>query len=229
MGVFAKLSSAATMMGAGNASLYALSRVLAALFGGRVRIVKYYFASQPIKVADDARGTGSFALSWALPGSPLFAQVERPLAVITSRFAQGAHCLAATVRDSELAGFLWFVVGPYNEDEVRVRFVPAPAGKAAWDFDVTVMPRYRMGRLFGYLWRRAGVELASRGVTSSVSRISAFNPGSIASHRRLGARIVGNALFVCAGPLQLMHSSTGPRRWHFSWRDDQRPTLEIAS
>jgi hypothetical protein len=91
------------------------------------------------------------------------------------------------------------------------------------------MPRYRMGRLFGYLWRRAGVELASRGVTSSVSRISAFNPGSIASHQRLGARIVGNALFVCAGPLQLMHASTGPRRWHFSWRDDQRPTLEIAS
>jgi hypothetical protein len=228
LGVFAKLSSAATMMGAGNASLYALSRILSALFGGRVRIVKYYFASQPIAPADGAGGSGSFSLAWALPGSRLFVQVERPPSVIDARFAQGAHCLAATVRDSELAGFLWFVVGPYDEDEVRARFVPVPAGKAAWDFDVTVMPRYRMGRLFGYLWRRAAAELSSRGVTSSVSRISAFNPASIASHRRLGARIVGNALFVCIGSLQLMRASNGPR-WHVSWRDDQRPTLEIHS
>ncbi|HKP66213.1 MAG TPA: hypothetical protein VJX31_06275 [Casimicrobiaceae bacterium] len=148
--------------------------------------------------------------------------------MIAARFAQGACCLAATVHGNELAGFLWFVVGAYDEDEVRARFVPAPRGKAAWDFDVTIMPRYRMGRLFGYLWQRATVELTQRGVTSSVSRISAFNPASIASHRRLGARIVGNALFLCFGPVQLMRASHAPR-WHLSWRDDQRPTLEIDS
>src|SRR5436190_16699511 len=210
LGVFAKLKSTVAMMGAGNASLYALSRVLTAVFGARVRIVKYYFAAQPVSAATGADASGSFALQWASCDSPLFSQVERPPKVIAARFAMGARCLAATVNGSELAGFLWFVIGPYDEDEVRARFIPLPPGKASWDFDVTVMPRFRMGRLFSYLWPRASGELAGQGVTHSVSRISAFNPVSIASHKRLGARIVGKATFVCVGKWQMMRASMPP-------------------
>jgi hypothetical protein len=228
LGVFAKLKSTVATMGAGNASLYALSRALSALFGSRVRIVKYYFVAQPVSASSGPGASGSFALAWAERDSPLFAQVERPPDVLAARFAAGARCLAATVRGTELAGFLWFVAGPYDEDEVRARFVPAPAGKACWDFDVTIMPRFRMGRLFGYLWRRAGDELAARGVTQSVSRISAFNPASLSSHRRLGARIVGSATFLCIGRWELMRASARPR-WHVSWREAQRPTLVIES
>src|SRR4051812_35106319 len=131
LGVFAKLKSTVAMMGAGNASLYALSRVLAAVFGARVRIVKYYFAAQPVG-AEGADASGSFALQWATRDSPLFSQVERPPTVIAARFAMGARCLAATVNGSELAGFLWFVIGPYDEDEVRAQFIPSPPGKASW-------------------------------------------------------------------------------------------------
>jgi len=216
-------------MGAGNAALYVASRALAALSRGRARIVKYHFVAQPVVASGGGSASGSFTLAWAEPDSPLFAQVERPPAVLAARFAMGARCLAATIRDgSELAGFLWFVVGPYDEDEVRAQFVPAPAGRTSWDFDVTIMPRFRMGRLFGYLWRRGSDELAARGVTQSVSRISAFNPVSLASHRRLGARIVGSATFLCIGKWELMRASTPPR-WHVSWRDAQRPTLVIES
>ena len=215
-------------MGAGNASLYALSRLLSALFGERVRIVKYYFAAQPVSGAQGAGTSGSFELQWAERDSPLFSQVDRPPKVIAARFAMGARCLAATVNGSELAGFLWFVIGPYDEDEVRARFIPSPPGTASWDFDVTILPRFRMGRLFSYLWRRASGELAGQGVTHSVSRISAFNPVSIASHTRLGARLVGKATFVCIGNWEMMRASMPPR-WHVSWRESQRPTLYIES
>src|SRR5207249_3151072 len=140
--------------------LFAASRLLDALFAGRLRIVKYYFMAQQIgPPGPTAARSGSFSLVWVDVGCPLFSQVDRPPAVIASRFAQGARCLAAIAEGTQLAGFLWIVVGPYEEDEVRARFCPRPAGAAAWDFDVTIMPRYRMGRLFSYLWHCAGAEL----------------------------------------------------------------------
>jgi hypothetical protein len=154
-------------------------------------------------------------------------QLDRPSAVLEARFAQGAKCLVATTREEVLAGCLWYVTGPYDEDEVRVRFVPLPRGAAAWDFDVTIMPQYRMGRLFGQLWGRAMCELSSTGVRQTMSRISAFNGPSLAAHRRLGGRIVGSAWFLCVGRVQFMGSSLSPR-FHVSWREGQRPVLAIG-
>jgi hypothetical protein len=225
-----KFSDAAEAMGTGNALLYAASRMLDRAFGGRVRIVKYIFVSQPVEplAAQLPAGSGVFTLAFIGPQSPLFAEVERPSTVIAARYAQGARCLAATSADHKLAGFLWYVTGAYDEDEVRARFLPEPAGAAAWDFDVTILPRYRMGRLFAYLWRRAAEELAAAGVKHTLSRISAFNAMSMASHRRLQARTVGKALFLCLGRIQVMTSTVGPR-WHLSWRDDQRPVMAIVA
>ena len=99
---------------------------------------------------------------------------------------------------------------------------PEPQGRAAWDFDVMVMPEYRMGRLFSYLWGRANAELRAGGVEHTMSRISAFNAASLAAHQRLGARVVGSASFLCVGRWQLMRTSLSPR-WHFSWRPESRP------
>lgn len=229
MGLVGKFRDAAAAIGVGNACLYAAARASSALTGGRVRIVKYYFTAQPVDAleSDVVARTGKFVLDWLEPGSPLFAQVERPVAVIEARFAQGARCLAATIEGHELAGFLWYVVGPYVEDEVRARFVPLPPGQSAWDFDVLVQPRFRMGRLFGYLWARGMAEMARADVRHTLSRISAFNGASIASHRRLGARIVGTATFLCIGNWQLMKSSMAPG-WHFSSQDGRGPELKIS-
>jgi len=226
---FGKFKTLREGIGLWNTCLYLMARLCSSVGGGRLRIVKYYFMAQPVPftAADETATTGAFRVDWAHPRSDLFTQVERPAATIAARFAQGACCLAATTGESQLAGFLWFIVGPYDEDEVRVRFIGQPAGKVAWDFDVTIMPRYRMGRLFTYLWHRASKELRARGIVQTVSRISAFNIGSLASHRRLGAREVGEASFLCVGGLQIMKSTLAPK-WHVSWREDQRPVLHIT-
>ena len=216
-----------------NTVLLVISRVLRAITASRARLVKYYFVEQPVRVPIDGRPvgmprTGSFRLDWVELDCPIFARIERPQAVLASRFAQGARCLLATREDGEFAGFLWFVIGPYEEDEVRARFTPQPAGRVAWDFDVAIAPRFQMSRLFGYLWEIASKEMHAAGVLFSMSRISAFNSVSLASHRRLGARIVGHATFLCVGRLQVMVSSLKPN-WHWSWRDDQRPEIVIDS
>jgi hypothetical protein len=151
-----------------------------------------------------------------------------PAKVVAARFAQGAQCLVATAGNGQIAGYLWLVIGPYEEDEVRARFVPHPQPTTAWDFDVTVLPHFRMGRLFSYLWARAGVDLAARGVTHTVSRISAFNAASMSAHRRMGASTVGCAAFLRLGRWQIMRSSVPPR-WHVSRHDNQRPVLVIAT
>lgn len=229
MGLLAKFSKTAAAIGLWDTILLSASRLSSSLASDRIRIVKYYFTAQPVRAADSERSTRSSAFSfvWADADCKLLQQADRPASIIASRFAQGARCLVAASQD-DLAGFLWFVIGPYEEDEVRARFVPEPEGEAAWDFDVTIMPKYRMGRLFSYLWTRANAELASRGVHHTMSRISAFNPGSLASHKRLGAGIVGSASFVCVGRLQVMRSSLRPR-WHISWRHDRRPTLVVPA
>jgi len=225
--LFAKFRDAARKVGFGNACLLAASRLLPRVFGERVRIFKYYFMAQPIAGLGSARPrAGTFELRWVEEGWPLFAQIERPPCVISARYGQGARCLAAVANGSELAGFLWFTVGPYDEDEVRARFCPEPTGAAAWDFDVWVLPRYRMGRLLSYLWGVAAAELTGKGVRQTISRISAFNTDSLSSHTRMGGQIVGQAVFFCAGRWQLSKSSLAPR-WHLSWREDQRPEFHV--
>jgi hypothetical protein len=229
MGALAKFKETAAAIGLWNAVLFAISRLSTTLARNRIRLVKYYFTAQPVSVSDREGSTrsGTFDFAWADANCKLLQQADRPAPTLASRFAQGARCLVAAKQD-DLAGFVWFVTGPYEEDEVRARFVPEPAGEAAWDFDVTIMPQYRMGRLFSYLWARTNDELARCGVRHTMSRISAFNAGSLASHKRLGASIVGSATFVCVGGWQLMRSSLRPR-WHLSWRLDQRPTLVVKA
>jgi GNAT superfamily N-acetyltransferase len=228
MNPFAKFRDTAAGIGFGNAVLFALSRLCESLCGGHAHIVKYNITVQPIVgPAAAADRAGSFEMTWADAESALLEEVDRPAEIIRSRFAQGARCLVAAHK-GRLAGFLWFVVGPYDEDEVRVRFVPEPRGRVAWDFDVMVKPEYRMGRLFSYLWNRAGAELRRDGVEHTISRISAFNAASLAAHRRLGARVVGSVFVLSAGPWQLMRTSFAPR-WHFSVRADQRPVVTIAA
>jgi hypothetical protein len=225
----AAFGDTAATIGIGDACLYAASRAANAMFRGRVRIIKYYFMAQPIDAsAADPGSRGTFDIAFATPDSTLFSQFDRPAGVIAARFAKGARCIAATDSEARLAGFLWYVVGPYDEDEVRARFVPKPDGRSAWDFDVTIAPRYRMGRLFASIWRRASIEMAASGVRHTLSRISAFNVASLASHQRLGARRLGSALFVCIGRVQLMRGTLAPR-WHLSWREEQRPVLFIEA
>ncbi len=107
------------------------------------------------------------------------------------------------------------------EDEVRCRYVLDEPVHGVWDFDVYVVPKYRLGRTLARLWRAADIELERAGVAWSFSRISAFNAGSRRTHEKLGAVSCGGAVFVVLGGLQValmsqapfVHVSTSPRSY----------------
>jgi hypothetical protein len=220
--------SAIRSLGWVNGSLYLLAQGLDKLSQGQVRIIKYDLVSQPVSEAPHIpqhRGA-TIEVREIHAGDPLLGRMGHPPASIERRFAQGGHCLAA-LHDGELAGFLWWVEGEYQEDEVRCVFVPRPAGKAVWDFDVFVATGRRYSPVFARLWETAGKELHARGFIRSCSRISAFKPESLSAHRRLGARVTGKSLFICLWRMQIMFATQAP--WfHVSLTEASRPVLNVG-
>lgn len=214
-----------------DGTLLLLKRGLRRLTGGRAGLIKYRLVAQPVPEQPwlpSGRGR-RIEVRASGPEDPALARFPRPAEVFRFRFEQGAHCFVA-YRDAEPIGFIWFTVGDYEEDEVRCLFRPRPEGRAAWDFDVYVAPEHRIGPAFLRLWDTANAYLRERGVRWSLSRIDAFNPGSVGAHRRLGAASVGWLVFLTAGPLRLMLGSVRP--WcHLGLSRAHRPvvTLDTAA
>jgi hypothetical protein len=207
---------------------YFLRRALGAVSAGRITLYRYYFVAQPVATSDQlppGRGR-TLQVGDVSVGDATVALFPRPPEVLRDRYRQDARCLAA-LRDGAFAGFLWFVIGPYEEDEVRARFVPLPEGRCAWDFDAHVEPKFRLGPTFLKLWDEANRRFREAGVAWSLSRISAFNRGSLAAHRRLGTELLGSAVFIGLGRCQLMLSSVAPHV-HLSLHAGSRPELRLA-
>jgi hypothetical protein len=193
-----------------NGVLYVISRALAK-FPGRVRLYKYYLVAQPVSqgtLLPPHRGR-HISVRLVVEGDPVVHAFPPPPEIIRRRYAEGAICLAA-FEGASLVGYLWLLLGPYEEDEVGCWFIPMPEGKAAWDFDIYVVPRYRFGVGFLRLWDEANRYLKERGVQWTMSRISAFNAASLASHRRLGAIVVSQAVFIVLGSCQLAVTTVFP-------------------
>lgn len=210
-----------------NGWLAALDRVLRALSGGCVRLHKYYFMAQPVVAKSwlpPHRGT-TVHIRPVAATDPVLDAMPRPKAVFPYRFQQGALCLGA-FKAASCLGFVWFTFGPYQEDEVRCRYIPLPEGQSAWDFDLYVDPAHRNGVAFLKLWDEANRVLAARGVRWSLSRISAFNERSIASHQRLAARRIGTAMFLVAGSWQVSLASVKPF-FFLSPRSDSFPEFAL--
>ena len=192
-------------LGGVNGSLYLLNRGLERISRGWLRLVKYDLMVQPVPdepLLPAHRGR-NIQVHEAGRDDPVLAQaMGRPPETLQARFDAGARCLVAEI-DGEFAGFLWFIQGDYDEDEVRCTFRPEPLGASVWDFDVLVAPQHRLSPVFLKLWQVAGILLREEGVAYACSRISAFNPRSRAAHVRLGAQRAGVALFLCAGICQL--------------------------
>ena len=221
----ASLKSTLRQLGYADACWYALARAVARISGGRWAMYKYRFVAQPVSMRSRCGGRGqSVDVRSAGPGiDPQ--QFRRRADVLAQRFAQGAHCLAAYVAGG-LAGYLWYCTGPYREDEVRAQFVPASAD-AAWDFDVQVFSEHRLGFAFARLWDEANRRLHAAGFRWSISRISAFNPGSRAAHARMGAVCIGNAVFLRCGRWPWMAATLAPNL-HCSRSDSSAPRLHLA-
>lgn len=213
-----------------NGGLYLLDRIFTRLFGGRIRIIRYLLVAQP--VPPEAAGApvsivaGRSRIRPVLPGDPVERAFPRPTDVIAMRQSTGATCIVAEVSE-RFAGFIWLTRNQYEEDEVRCTYVLAEPAVSAWDYDVYVAPDFRLGRTLSRLWGAANAHLASGGVRWSFSRISRFNPDSIAAHARLGIRTVGHATFLRLGQAQLMLADCPPYV-HLSLGTTSRPRLRLA-
>jgi hypothetical protein len=214
VGTFAKLAETRARLGCGNALLYLAARGIAAVSNGHLRILKYHFVAQPVPHAALLKPAPGAAVQIGpvQAGDPILRQCPRPAPVIARRFADGASCFVAR-KGERLIGFLWIQTRAYFEDleeEVRCTYQLEPPGVAAWDFDIYVDPEYRFSRVFTRLWDAANDFLRRGGYRWSLSHISAFNPGSFASHGRLGMRKLHTGIFVQAGGLQLALLTCAP-------------------
>lgn len=223
-----KLRRPLATLGIGNGLLYQASRALARASAGSVRLLRYRIVAQPIGNAalGALRADSQTLVRPCTIDSPLVAAFPRPPQVIAKRYADGAECFTAVVRDA-FAGFIWFQRVAYDEDEVRCRYVLADPQHSVWDFDVHVEPPYRLGRTLARLWQAVDAHLAAQGVLWSFSRISAFNAASIAAHARLGTVDCGSATFLCIGPLQISLLSMRPFV-HLSLSNRQRPSMRLS-
>ncbi len=214
-------------LGWGNGSLYAIRRALEQATRGRCRLCKYYFVAQPVPAQPltalpKASRTRVYR---AMPTEDIIKRFPRPAAVIARRFADGAACFVAE-RTGELVGFIWIKLERYEEDEVRCDYLLDPAQGLAWDFDAWVAPEFRMTRGFVQLWEAANEYLRQQDCRWSLSRISAFNPVSLTSHRRLGAVHLHAGLFVVLGRTQLALFSCRPYV-HVGFGVASRPRLSF--
>lgn len=145
--------------------------------------------------------------------------LDLPHQAIRHRFSQGMTCLGIW-RGDHIAGVNWIMAGPFEEDEVRVRFVPPPG--CAWDTGLYVHPQDRGGRAFQALWAATADWLRERGLDWTMSRITDHNLASWRAHRRMGARSLGTFAALTLGRTQWSLGAGGLVR---TGTEDESPTL----
>lgn len=211
MSVFSKFSGLVAEFGFANAVLYVAGRAIRTVFP-RLYLYRYYIVAQPVAAKSrlPARRGASIEVREMRRDDPAFAALPLDEAVLDFRFRQAVVCLGA-FQDGAPIGCLWMAFGEYEEDEVRCIFDLGSASRLAWDFDVYLHPDARLGFGFLRLWDEANAILRERGNDWSMSRISGFNPGSMASHARMQATRVGSLTALKGPRRQLVLSSYPPR------------------
>jgi GNAT superfamily N-acetyltransferase len=213
-------------LGFREAAWYGLGRSLQKWTGAPI-LFRYALVAQPVAasaILPPRRGRDIEVR--ILPGPvPEFALLGLDRETLQFRFRQGAVCFGAFYHGA-LIGCLWVCLGPYEEDEVRCRFSPRPAGGACWDMGLFISPDHRGGVAFGRLWDEANAYLRERGVSVSFSRVGTVNHASIGSHARLGARRIGTATFLCLDRVQIMAATVRPYL-HFSLGPASKPHLRL--
>ncbi len=213
-------------LGFANGLLYTLNRVIFKIAKRNI-IYKYYFYVQPVskKTLLPARLGKKYLIREVKQGDNILGTFDRPAEIIKSRYEQGAICFTA-LNEEKPVGFIWIITGPYVEDEVRCVFKPKPEGINAWDFDVYICPKERMGIAFALLWQHTNLWLANNHYEWTSSRVSAFNSQSIRSHERLGAARVSSGTFIKLGSIEVALFSKRPYL-NFSLNSNKLPVHEI--
>jgi hypothetical protein len=226
-GVTSRLRRALSEYGAANLLLYALQRAVQKVDRSAV-IERQYIVSQPVplSVHSSGRRGATIEVRTIHHDDPVLGTFTRIPAEIADRFAQKASCLGA-FRNGELLGWLWFVPGTFRDFSHPVTFKLSPPEATTWDFDVYVRADARLSAAFSRLWEVAFASLRDLGVTQTLSAISAYNPASLRSHQRLGARALGSILILRVGRLQAVLSRRFRPHLQWSFRDNFRAALAI--
>lgn len=224
-----QIQNSTNQLGLVDGTLYLIGRILEKSSANRCGLLKYYFVAQPIRrVNPTLLGSKTdIVIKRILPNDPLLPLFPRPSFVLEDRYHQGAVCFVAT-RGKQLVGFIWVVLDRFVEDEVRCVYRTLPERKTAWDFDVYIDPKYRLGRTFIRLWDTVGAFLIEQQYQASISRISAVNQRSLKSHERMGAVRLGSAIFIRLGNIQATFSSLRPY-FHLSFGLQSLPTFNLTA
>lgn len=206
--------------------LYGLDQVLIRL-GSRFRIFYYELMVQPVleKPLAPPNLTRSYEVREISEGDEIIAKMPPPSHIIKHRFLQDVVCLGLFSK-GKFIGYLWLCFGPYQEDEVRCTFIPLPEDQAVFDFDLYLFPEHRLGLGFVALWDNANRYMISRGIRFTSSRVSRFNTVARKSHRHLGCKCVGKAIFFRGKRVQIMFSTRMPF-FHISFHEQSKPQLRI--
>ena len=207
-------------------ALYLVDRALRTLSPG-LGLHVYDFMVQPIGGKALLAPNLSRGLSFQeiVPGHPDIALMPAREDIKALRFVQGARCLG-TYSKGQLIGYLWYCTGRYEEDEVRCTYELVDATHSIFDFDLYVMPQYRLGVGFLGVWHGANETLAARGVRYTFSRLSRFNTASRRAHAHLGWKRVGHGVFFRVWSLELMAATVAPY-FAVTVGSDSRVTLRL--
>ncbi len=191
-------------------SIYVVGRVLARI-SSHLSILIYELVVQPIPQTPilPQRLARNLTARELQPGDPDLGVVLAPSRVQQMRFAQRAICLA-TYSKSDIIGYIWLCFGSYEEDEARCTFVVSPSETAVFDFDLVVLPQYRMGLGFAGLWHCTSEYLSRRGIRCTFSRITRFNVASRRAHAHLGCKKVGDLVVLKLWSVEILVSTVAP-------------------
>jgi hypothetical protein len=208
-------------------ALYAIDRMLQTL-STRTRLQYYELVVQPVPATPlvPERFTRRLEFREIKRGDPALDLMPALPEIRAARFDQGAFCLGA-FQKGKLIGYVWFCERAYDEDEVRCTYELVSPRNCVFDFDLYILPEYRMGMAFASLWTGANELLRRRGVDFTFSRMTRFNLASRRAHKHLGSVRIGRAVFLQAWRLQLMIATQSPYV-HCSASSLQRARLRVA-
>lgn len=210
MAMWQRLTDPFNTFGVRDGTLYLMHRLLRRV-SSRCGLFVYDVTAQSVtaKPLLPERWARNLRCAEIPQGHPDIAAMPARDEIKLQRFAQGAICLGV-YRDDQLLGYIWYCFGGYDEDEVRFHYELTDRRRTVFDFDLYILPEYRMGIGFAAVLHFANQYLLSKGVDYSFSRLTRFNLASRRSHSHIGLATVASTYCLQLGPLEIVVSSISP-------------------
>ncbi len=212
-------------IGITNALLYVLHRLLKKI-SATCSLDSYHLVAQPVSskpLLPPHRGKDT-TVRMIKPGDRSLELMQRPADEIERRFAGPGVCFVAESQE-KLVGFLWLLLGAYQEPGDHCTFI-IDSPNAAWDLDIYIAPERRLSPVFAILWTAANSWMDKHGIGWTLSRVSCFNERSMRSHGRLGMVKLGRLTIAQFGPVQITVTSIKPYI-NLSVRPQPGPTFRL--